>query len=110
MSGKTSQLQIPVSPEEKRELKLLAERSGLSTSAYVLSTALPRASPEFSSRIQVCHARREHLKPLSDLGLCLMVLCRRQAVSTVDFGELSPFSSVHILRGSYESSVHTSCE
>ncbi len=41
MSAKTAQLQIRVTPEQKAQLKALAERAGQGISTYVLSRVLP---------------------------------------------------------------------
>jgi hypothetical protein len=46
MTGRTSQLQIRVSPEQKVALKRLAAAAGQSVSQYVLSRALPRSGDE----------------------------------------------------------------
>jgi hypothetical protein len=107
MSSKTSQLQIRVSPEQKRALKLLAERAGLSTSAYVLSIALPGGSPEFTRRVQALSAGRDRPNALSDLGFYLAAIPPEtflRAISEVDFGKLSP-----LLRNYAAAAVEQEC-
>ena len=47
MSTKSSQLQIRVSPQEKARLKMLATRSGLGVSEYVLGKVFPARSSRF---------------------------------------------------------------
>ena len=44
---KSSQLQIRVSPREKRKIEARAKRAGLPVSAWVLQRLLPRAEQEF---------------------------------------------------------------
>jgi hypothetical protein len=44
---KSSQLQIRVSPREKRKIEASAKRAGLPVSAWVLQRLLPRAAQEF---------------------------------------------------------------
>jgi hypothetical protein len=46
MTGRTSQLQIRVSPEQKAALKRLAAAAGQNVSQYVLSQALPRSGDQ----------------------------------------------------------------
>jgi len=46
MTGRTSQLQIRVSPEQKVALKRLAAAAGQNVSQYVLSRSLPRSGDE----------------------------------------------------------------
>lgn len=57
MRQKTSQLQVRVSPEQKRQLKKLARAAGLSVSEYVLAAALPTES----------EALRQHVDALPDM-------------------------------------------
>ena len=71
MSGKTSQLQIRVSPSEKATLKRLAADAGLSISAYVLSVSLPSRQLEFHERLVGLLTPADRDKALSDLGLFL---------------------------------------
>ena len=48
MTGRTSQLQIRVSPEQKVALKRLAAAAGQNVSQYVLSRALPRSADDLA--------------------------------------------------------------
>lgn len=57
MRQKTSQLQVRVSPEQKRQLKKLARAARLSVSEYVLAAALPTES----------EALRQHVDALPDM-------------------------------------------
>jgi hypothetical protein len=57
MTGRTSQLQIRVSPEQKAALKRLAAAAGQNVSQYVLARALPRSGDELSGALD--ELRRE---------------------------------------------------
>ena len=74
MSGKTSQLQIRVSPSEKATLKRLAADAGLSISAYVLSVSLPSRQLEFRERLVGLLAQSDRGKALSDFAVFLSEL------------------------------------
>lgn len=47
MAGKTAQLQIRVTPEEKRSLKRLARDAGMDMSSWILDQVLPPESAKF---------------------------------------------------------------
>ena len=54
MSGRTSQLQIRVTPDEKAALKRLARAAGESVSRYVLTRVLPSAELEIARLMDRC--------------------------------------------------------
>ena len=82
MSPRTSQLQVRVSPAEKAALKRLAELSGQTVSAYVLSRALPVTTHALDAALKDLRTGLTRQRAaLADL---------RQAIadlSPLDFGE-----------------------
>ena len=52
MSAKSQQLQIRVTPEEKRTLKRLAREAGQGVSSYVLSRAMPQTATRFAEILE----------------------------------------------------------
>lgn len=74
MAGKTSQLQIRVSPAQKAALKRLAADAELSVSAFVLARALPPTHEGVDRRVHALGGGKEIGKALSDLQLYLEAL------------------------------------
>jgi hypothetical protein len=69
VGGRTSQLQIRVSPEQKATLKRLAAVAGLNVSQYVLMRALPRDGDELIDAL-------DRLRKGRDEGTALAALAR----------------------------------
>ena len=93
MSAKTSQLQIRVTPEEKRALKRLATDAGISVSRYVLASVLPSPQLEFARHVQALRGHGERPKALSRLRAFLSQLSAEeitQAIADVDVESLPP--------------------
>jgi uncharacterized protein (DUF1778 family) len=94
MAGRSSQLQIRITPEQKEVLKRLSHRAGQDMSAYVLSRALPDARMRFARLLE---ALRDDDRPgfalaeLNDLlsGLTSGELC--DAVEHADLTGLTPY-------------------
>jgi uncharacterized protein (DUF1778 family) len=94
MAGRSSQLQIRVTPEQKEALKRLSQRAGQDMSAYVLSRALPDAGVRFA---QLVAALRDEEQPgfvlaeLNDLLSGLAAGELRSAVEHADLAGLTPY-------------------
>lgn len=94
MTGRSSQLQIRITPEQKEALKRLSRRAGQDMSTYVLSRALPDARMRFT---QILEALPDDDQPgfvlaeLNDLlsGLAAGELC--SAVEHADLAKLTPY-------------------
>lgn len=93
MSTKTSQLQIRITPEQKRALKRLAADAGLSVSKYVLATVLPSSQLEFTRRVQALGTHPQRMVALGELRSFLSELGleeMREAIADVDLEGLAP--------------------
>lgn len=94
MAGKSSQLQVRISPEQKEVLRRLARRAGQDMSTYVLSRALPEARLRF---LRLLEALRDDDQPsfvLAELNDFLSGLASselRGAVEQADVTGLSPY-------------------
>jgi uncharacterized protein (DUF1778 family) len=91
---KTEQLQVRVSPEQKRELKRRARDAGLDVSAYVLSRVLPAAAERFRELVRLLEEESELRFALAELNDLLAGLGPRElcAVATApDLRGLSPY-------------------
>ncbi len=53
MAGRSSQLQIRITPEQKEALKRLSRLTGQDMSTYVLSRALPDAEMRFTQLLEM---------------------------------------------------------
>lgn len=71
VAGRTSQLQIRISPEQKATLKRSADAAGLSVSAYVLSRALPRDGDELMDALEQLRRGRDGSGALATLARIL---------------------------------------
>ena len=93
MSRKTQQLQIRVSPEEKKAIQHQAERVGLGLSAYVLARALPEMESRFNEILdgvmRDSEDRRFWLAELNDFLTDLPPADFCDAVEDTDLGGLS---------------------
>lgn len=94
MGGKSTQLQIRVTPEQKELLRRLARRAGQDMSTYVLSRALPDSRRRFTRLLE---ALRDDDRPgfvLAELNELLSGLSAgelRGAVEHADLARLSPY-------------------
>jgi hypothetical protein len=95
MSGRTSQLQIRVTPEEKVALKKLAARAGQNVSTYVLSRALPAKDPDLT---RVLEQLGQGLDPRDGLAELVRLLAELgpeaggDALGDVRHGGLTPLA------------------
>ena len=94
MAGRSSQLQIRITPEQKEVLKRLSRRAGQDMSTYVLSRALPDARLRFAWLLEALRADDRPgfaLAELNDLlsGLTSGELCG--AVEHADLTGLTPY-------------------
>ena len=93
MAAKTHQLQIRVTPEQKRALKQRAARSGQDVSTYVLTRALPAARDRLEKILHDLSEgdHRFWLAELNDLLTSLAPLEFSEAVEEANVDLLSPF-------------------
>ncbi len=94
MASKSQQLQIRVTPDQKRRIKQLASGAGQNVSSYVLSRVLPPAQGRFDELVTLLAEGNEHryvLAALNDLLSELGPAELREAVGHGDVGDLSPF-------------------
>jgi uncharacterized protein (DUF1778 family) len=94
MARKSEQLQIRVTPEQKRTLKHLSRAAGADLSSYVLSRALPAHAERFAQLVALLAEGEDHryvLAELSDLLSGLAAGELTQAVGSADLSGLSPF-------------------
>jgi uncharacterized protein (DUF1778 family) len=89
MAGRSSQLQIRITPEQKEVLKRLSQRAGLDMSAYVLSRALPDARMQFARLLE---ALRDDDRPgfaLAELNDLLSGLTSGELFDAVEHADLT---------------------
>lgn len=81
--GKTEQLQIRVSPEQKAALQALAAAAGRDVSSYVLDRLLPSRAGEFGELLRLLDGsnRRHALAELNDLLTNCPPVCFRDLVA-----------------------------
>lgn len=94
MSPKTQQLQIRVSPEEKRAISSQAKKAGQGLSEFVLARLLPPTRARFQETLEeIGHASeyRFWLAELNDFLTGLSPVEFREALVAAELGELSPF-------------------
>ena len=102
MHGKSDQLQIRVSAEQKRRLKQLARDAGMDVSAWVLSRALPAESERFQELTTAVAAattdtaRRLALGALADFLRQLPAGGFRRAVAHAPRASLDPPWANHL--------------
>jgi hypothetical protein len=104
MMRKTSQLQIRVTPEQKRILKQLAKLAGMDVSSWVLSQVLPHEADEFqrlAARLCNREFRREHLAELADFLGGLGAAAFQRAVTEPPRARLDP-ATLNYLAGAIE--------
>jgi uncharacterized protein (DUF1778 family) len=93
-SLKSQQLQIRVSPEQKRALKRRAREAGLDLSAYVLAHVLPAATERFAELLRALEDDRERRFVLAELNDLLTALGPTElggVVAAPDIRGLSPY-------------------
>ena len=93
MTGRSSQLQIRVTPEQKEVLKHLSSQAGQDMSAYVLSRALPDARLRFA---QLLAALRDDDRPgfaLAELNDLLSGLASGELCGAVEQADLTGLDS-----------------
>jgi uncharacterized protein (DUF1778 family) len=96
---KTSQLQIRVTPQEKRQLRARAAAAGLDVSTYVLTRALPRDSDAITQIVRRIPEAAELSYALAELHDALVSLTAAgfpAAVAHVDVGRLSAFEANYV--------------
>lgn len=94
MGTKTQQLQIRVSPEEKRAISSQAKRAGQGLSEFVLARVLPPARARIQETLEGIARASEYrfwLAELNDLLSGLSPVEFRDALTAAELGELSPF-------------------
>lgn len=74
MSGRTAQLQIRVTPEEKAALKRLARATGLDVSAYVLRRVLPQTADRLAEILGALRRGEDRRYALAEWGDALEAL------------------------------------
>lgn len=94
MAGRSTQLQIRVTPAQKRALKQLSRRAGQDMSAYVMARALPDAPLHFARLLAVLRAEAQPGFALAELNDLLTGLTSGElavAVEHADLTGLSPY-------------------
>ena len=94
MSTRSAQLQIRVTPREKRTLKRLARAAGQDLSSYVLARALPSNRLRFEEILRSLAEEEDHRFALAELNDFLTVLAPVEfpdAVQDAEVTRLSPF-------------------
>jgi hypothetical protein len=94
MAGRSSQLQIRITPEQKEALKRLSRRTGQDMSTYVLSRALPDAEMRFTRLLEMLSDDDQPSFVLAELNDLLSGLTAGElgsAVEHADLARLSPY-------------------
>lgn len=94
MSRKTQQLQIRVSTEEKRAIRIQAKRAGQDLSTYVLASVLSAGSARFAQILQGIADDNEYrfwLAELNDFLAGLAPVEFDDALEVAELGILSPY-------------------
>lgn len=94
MSGKTEQLQIRLTPQQKAALKRHAKAAGCDVSSYVLSRLLPAGESRFAEILRAIGISAEHRYPLAELNDFLHAcppVAFLEAVATADLRALTPY-------------------
>jgi hypothetical protein len=95
MAGKTAQLQIRVTPQQKAALKRRAAALGLDVSGYVLSRLVPPLSERFAAILRALESDdgddRYALAELNDLLHRLSALEFAESVSVAPSRVMSPY-------------------
>lgn len=94
MPGKTEQLQIRLTPQQKATLKRLARAAGTDLSHYVLSRLFPPGEDRFASlvrAVQSAEQRRFSLAELNDFLHAIPPIAFSDAVANGDVNKLTPY-------------------
>jgi uncharacterized protein (DUF1778 family) len=94
MPGKTAQLQIRLTPQQKATLKRLARAAGTDVSRYVLSRLLPAGEDRFADLVRAIHSteqRRYSLAELNDFLHALAPIAFSDAVANGEVMALTPY-------------------
>lgn len=89
MRGKSSQLQVRISPEQKEVLRRLARRAGQDMSTYVLTRALPEARLRFLRLVEGLRDEDQPSFVLAELNDLLSGLTSSELQSAVEHADLS---------------------
>ena len=93
MSNKTAQLQIRVTPEQKRRLKRLARNAAMDMSEWVLARVLPSEADRFqesASRLRRTENRSYSLAEMADFLRALPAATFARAVAHAPTARLDP--------------------
>lgn len=101
MPRKTEQIQIRVTPAQKRALKRVAREAGQGVSAYVLARVLPEARLRFGELLRSLGRASDHRFPLAGIhdllaGLTARGLEEAVEVDPREIEELSPFLANYV--------------
>jgi hypothetical protein len=92
MATRTEQLQIRVTPQEKRTLRRLAASAGHDLSSYVLSRALPSNRLRFEEILQSLGEAEDHRFALAELNDLLTRLAPVEFAPAVEAAALTSLS------------------
>jgi Protein of unknown function (DUF1778) len=92
MAGRSTQLQIRITPEQKKVLKRLSRRAGQDMSAYVLARALPDAPLRFARLLAALRAEAQPGFALAELNDLLTGLTSGELVVAVEHADLTGLS------------------
>lgn len=93
--SKTTQLQIRVSPSEKRAIQGAARRAGMAVSAYVLDRLLPAASAQFQHLAAACAEEAGARFALAEMNTFLSALGASELQAAVASPPQSRLSAFH---------------
>ena len=99
MPGKTAQLQIRVSPEQKRTLKRLAAEASMDLSAWILERVLPRSQQQFQELVAETAAPDDRAYAFAELADFLRALPRgelERAIAHAPRARLDPAALNHL--------------
>ncbi|TVR57729.1 MAG: DUF1778 domain-containing protein [Gemmatimonadales bacterium] len=94
MASKSQQLQVRLTPEQKKRLKRLATAAGQDVSSYVLSRVLPPSQKRFEELLTLLSEGEDTRYVLASLNDLLSELGPgelRPALAHAEVGRLSPF-------------------
>lgn len=84
MAARTSQLQIRITPDEKRRLQRLARGAGLGVSEYVLSRVLPQVGHEIQLLVEALRSTERRSFVFAELIDRLAALRGRELAEAVE--------------------------
>jgi hypothetical protein len=93
MAGRSSQLQIRITPEQKEVLRRLAHQAGQDMSAYVLSRALPNPRLQFARLLEELRGEDQPGFVLAELNDLLSSLTAGEFCSAVEQADLAGLTS-----------------